>query len=160
MVKLTLEIYYMAMMGKLLQKIKDTLLGFVQVKQTQMDLQESELKSELGTLLGEIKFNYYMDDEGNGNFEAVSDIHDMSEDSATFLALLLISINNGGLESVIYEGINEWVGDNKKRKQFTILLASLLEKTEAYYQNQQEQLSEPSAVDPSRVFNFRGMYEQ
>lgn len=96
---------------------------------------------------GFIHFGY---NTTSGDFEVLFDTFDLSDNSADTLALILMLLANGKMNTYIGEAMGIWTEDDDAKHDF---VKNVLEKIE-YYDLLLAEKDEKPIVRPSQVFNM------
>jgi hypothetical protein len=103
---------------------------------------------------GDITISY---DSKTGDFYVVTDIKDISDDSATILAYILHHVSNGEISQFIYEALSLWAEEEEERQKFNhslfekiVVVSGMLKEEEEKNKSKKEKV----AVRASEVFNL------
>lgn len=103
---------------------------------------------------GDITISY---DSKTGDFYVITDIKDISDDSATILAYIMHHISNGEISQFIYEALALWAEEDAERKSFNYSLFEKIVVVSGILKDEDEakkSKGDKVAVRASEVFNL------
>ncbi len=123
--------------------------------------EEEEVETEIQyeNYSGRITIDFESD---TGNFTVETDIRETSIETVTSLGGLIFLLSEGTITPYIYEALGTWAGSDDERIAFNEYIATYINTLTREVTESRANMEEDDeiAVDASRVFNFKGLYDR